>query len=64
MAGFSAGQNRVLIYFSCEDCAAEEKKAKEFGGKIKKSKFFIDEHGFIALITEKEGNMIGLHSMK
>jgi len=64
MAGFSAGKSGVLIYFSCEDCAVEEKRVKEFGGKVEKSKFSIGEHGFIALVTDSEGNMIGLHSMK
>jgi len=34
------------------------------GGKIVKEKFSIGEYGHIALVTDTEGNMIGLHSMK
>lgn len=64
MAGFSAGKNSVLVYFSCEDCAHEEKRVTQFGGRVEKSKFSIGEHGFIALVQDTEGNMIGLHSMK
>lgn len=64
MPGLSAGKNSVLIYFSCEDCAIEMARVKEFGGNIEKAKFSIGEHGFIALVTDSEGNMIGLHSMK
>ena len=29
-----------------------------------KTKFGIGQYGFIALVTDTEGNMIGLHSMK
>jgi len=64
MPGFPVGQNSVLIYFSCADCATEEKKVAEFGGKIKKNKFSIGHYGFIALVTDTEGNMFGLHSLK
>ena len=64
MPGFLSGQNSVLIYFSCEDCATEEALVLKSGGKIEKSKFSIGEHGFIALAYDTEDNMIGLHSMK
>jgi len=29
-----------------------------------KDKFAIGKYGFIALVTDTEGNVIGLHSMK
>jgi predicted enzyme related to lactoylglutathione lyase len=29
-----------------------------------KDKFSIGQYGFIALVTDTEGNVIGLHSMK
>ncbi|OFZ21834.1 MAG: lactoylglutathione lyase [Bdellovibrionales bacterium RIFOXYA1_FULL_36_14] len=64
MPGHSSGKNSVLIYFACEDCAIEESRVKEFGGKIEKSKFSIGEYGFISLAYDSEGNMIGLHSFK
>ena len=34
------------------------------GGSVCKTKFSIGPYGFIALVTDTEGNMIGLHSLK
>ena len=64
MAGFPAGGNSTLVYFSCEDCAEEESRVAGAGGKIEKEKFSIGPYGFISLVYDTEGNMIGLHSMK
>ncbi len=63
MEGCSAGAGGTLIYFSCADCAAEEARAAKAGGQIIKSKFAIGEYGFISILTDTEGNTIGLHSM-
>ena len=64
MEGVKAGGNSTLVYFSCEDCVVEEKSASENGGKVEREKFSIGEHGFISLVLDTEGNMIGLHSRK
>jgi uncharacterized protein len=56
--------NAVIIYFSCGDCAVEAKRAAQNGGKVFKEKFPIGDYGFISLVHDTEGNMIGLHSMK
>ena len=64
MEGFPSGGNSTIVYFICADCAVEAKRASTQGGKIFKDKFSIGQHGFIALVTDTEGNMIGLHSMK
>lgn len=64
MPGFPSGGNSVLIYFHCEDCAVEAAQAKSAGGKVEKEKFSIGQYGYIALIVDTEGNMIGLHSMQ
>jgi len=64
MKGFESGANSVLVYFVCDDCAREAAKAVKAGGKLFKEKRAIGEHGFIALILDTEGNMVGLHSMK
>jgi uncharacterized protein len=56
--------NAVIIYFSCLDCSVEARRAAQNGGKIFKEKFPIGEYGFISLVHDTEGNMIGLHSMK
>jgi len=64
MEGVPSGGNSTLVYFSCEDCAVEAKRAVAAGGRIMKEKFSIGEYGFIALAFDTEGNMFGLHSMK
>ena len=62
--GFPSGNNSVLIYFTCKDCAIEAKRVVENGGTVFKEKFAIGEYGFISLVSDSEGNMIGLHSQK
>ena len=64
MEGCPSGGNSTMVYFSCEDCAIEEGKASIHGGEIVRAKFSIGEHGFVSLVKDTEGNMIGLHSMK
>lgn len=64
MQGFEASGNSVLVYFTCEDCAVEASRVKQAGGRIQKEKTSIGEYGFIALVIDSEGNMIGLHSRR
>lgn len=64
MAACSSAGNSTLVYFGCEDCAVEAARAAANGGSIFKEKISIGEHGFIALVYDTEGNMIGLHSMR
>jgi predicted enzyme related to lactoylglutathione lyase len=64
MEGFSSGSNSTIIYFSCNDCAVEQARVVEFGGSIQKKKMSIGEYGYISLVFDTEGNMIGLHSME
>jgi predicted enzyme related to lactoylglutathione lyase len=63
MPGGRPTGNAVIIYFSCVDCAEEAARAARSGGKIFKEKFSIGEYGFIALVHDTEGNLIGLHSL-
>ena len=64
MEGFPPGSGATIVYFGCEDCAIEVARATENGGSIFKDKMSIGQHGFIALVHDTEGNMIGLHSMQ
>ena len=64
MQGVDSGANSVIVYFVCQDCASEAAKAVQAGGKLYKEKTSIGQYGFIALILDTEGNMVGLHSMK
>ncbi|HVL00625.1 MAG TPA: VOC family protein [Dongiaceae bacterium] len=62
--GPSGGGCNVIIYFSCENCAVEAARVAKAGGRVDKEKFSIGQYGFIALVYDTEGNMIGLHSLK
>lgn len=62
--GCGPSGNNVIIYFSCHDCGVEAAKAVAAGGQIHKPRFSIGQYGYIALVVDSEGNMIGLHSMK
>ena len=64
MEGFPSGGNSTIVYFACADCAVEAARAAKQGGRIQKQKTAIGEYGFIALVYDTEGNMIGLHSME
>ncbi|WP_306534550.1 VOC family protein [Geobacter sp.] len=64
MEGVASGGNSVIIYFSCSDCAVEAERAAKHGGQVHREKMSIGEYGFIALILDTEGNMIGLHSLQ
>ena len=57
------GAGGTLVYFACEDCAAESSRVAEAGGQVLQPKFPIGEHGFCSIVMDTEGNTIGLHSM-
>lgn len=54
----------TMVYFSCLDVTNEANRAAQAGGKICQPKMAIGQYGYIALIEDSEGNMIGLHSMQ
>jgi predicted enzyme related to lactoylglutathione lyase len=64
MPGGPAGNGGTLVYFECEDCGVAAKRVAPNGGTLKKDKFPIGPHGYIAIATDTEGNGFGLHSMK
>ncbi len=57
MEGLYAGGNSVIIYFSSDDCAIEESKVEQAGGKIFKSTQSIGEYGAMVLAFDTDGNM-------
>jgi uncharacterized protein len=61
--GVPSGGNSVMIYFASDECAVEEARAEQNGGRIFKRKMSIGDYGFISLVFDTEGNMIGVHSM-
>lgn len=58
------GVGGTLVYFDSEEINAELSRVEAAGGKIIRPKQDIGDYGFIALIEDTEGNMIGLRSMK
>lgn len=64
MPGYSSGGGGSLVYFACADCAVEAAKAAQHGGAVFKPKVSIGDHGFMALVHDTEGNLIGLYSMQ
>lgn len=62
MDGFKAGGNSTIVYFGSDDCAVEESRINNAGGKVYKSKQSLGEYGFMVLASDTEGNMIGVHS--
>jgi predicted enzyme related to lactoylglutathione lyase len=63
MDGFKSGGNSTLVYFSCADCSEEEARVVAAGGRIQKPKMSIGQYGWISLVIDTEGNMLGLHAM-
>lgn len=64
MEGVPSGGNSTIVYFACEDCAVEESRAAGNGGSVQRRKFPVGEYGFVSLVLDTEGNMIGLHSLR
>lgn len=64
MDGCPSGGNSTVVYFICTDCATEAARAAAHGGQVVREKFSIGPYGFVALVLDTEGNMIGLHSMQ
>lgn len=63
MEGVGPGAG-TIVYFSCVDCAEEASRVPAAGGKVFRPKFSIGQYGFVALVHDSEGNMIGLHSVR
>lgn len=61
MDGIESGGSGTIAYFHCEEVSVELERVVNAGGKIHKPKWSIGQYGFIALVVDTEGNMIGLH---
>ncbi|MCJ7798818.1 MAG: hypothetical protein MUP33_03510 [Polaromonas sp.] len=57
------GMGGTLMNFSCADCAEEAGRVHAVGGKVLQPKTSIGQYGFVAMVQDTEGNLIGLHSM-
>lgn len=54
----------TIVYFGVNDCAVEESRVEDAGGKIINSKMSIGEYGFVSVCMDTEGNLFGLSSMQ
>ncbi|MEM7070357.1 MAG: VOC family protein [Pseudomonadota bacterium] len=62
--GAKPGAGGTMVYFSCADCEVEQARVEQAGGKIIRPKFSIGEHGFVSLVCDTEGNIVGFHSVQ
>lgn len=58
------GIGGTIVYFSAEDCAVEEARVADAGGKVVRPKFSIGKFGWVTLCQDTEGNMFGLSSLR
>lgn len=58
----SPGPGGTLVYFDTREINSELSRVTAAGGKILQPKVNIGEAGFIALVEDTEGNIIGLRS--
>ena len=65
MPGMSPGAGGTVVYLNVEgDLDGVLKRVPSAGGSVSKPRTPIGEHGFIGIIKDTEGNVVGLHSMK
>lgn len=62
--GFKVGPGGTIVYFVSQDCAVEAERAEQAGGTVIQAKMAIGDQGFIAMLQDSEGNMIGIHSLQ
>lgn len=64
MEGHQPGPGGTVVYLNVEGKLDEVlARVPDAGGKVIRPRFAIGEHGFIAIIADSEGNVLGLHSM-
>jgi uncharacterized protein len=61
MDGVPSGGSGTIPYFHCDEVAVESERVVTAGEQIHKPKMSIGQYGFMALVVDTEGNMIGLH---
>lgn len=64
MGGMEPGAGGTIVYLNVEgDLDGVLQRTPVNGGEVIKSRLSIGEHGFIGIIKDPEGNVVGLHSM-
>lgn len=58
------GPGGTMVYLNVDgDLDGVLSRVEAAGGKVVKGRFAIPPHGFIGIIEDTEGNVVGLHSM-
>ena len=63
MDGFAPSAGGTFVYFACDDCAVETSRVVKNGGSVVREKTSLGDHGYMTLVKDTEGNMVGFHSM-
>ncbi|MBB5037805.1 VOC family protein [Prosthecobacter dejongeii] len=64
MEGCNPGPGGSMVYLNVEgDLDAVLSRIPVAGGKVIRDRFAIPPHGFIGILEDTEGNVVGLHSM-
>lgn len=64
MDGMNPGPGGTVVYLNVEGkLDAVLQRVPQAGGAVIRPRLSIDPHGFIAIIKDTEGNVVGLHSM-
>ncbi len=64
MEGMAPGPGGTLVYLNVDgELDAVIARIEPAGGKVCRPKFAIGQHGFIAIFSDSEGNVVGLHSL-
>ena len=64
MTGAPIGPGGTMVYFAASDCGETARKAPSAGGTLVREKTSLGPFGHMAIVTDTEGNMVGLHSMQ
>ena len=62
--GYEPADKGVKIYFTAPDLNAHTQRAADAGGFVIAEKFAIGDNGFVAIVQDPDGNIIGLHSLQ
>jgi predicted enzyme related to lactoylglutathione lyase len=64
MGGMTPGAGGTIVYLNVEgDLDGVLQRTPANGGEVIRARLAIGEHGFIGIIKDTEGNVVGLHSM-
>src|SRR5690606_27850504 len=64
MPGVEPGPGGTVVYFATEHCGDAAERVVAAGGRILRPRMSIGPFGFVALVVDTEGHLIGRHSVQ